>query len=419
MLDQMPAHVLRVVQMCRGRWEAEAEERGYARGYEACEREILGGIRVMGKLRPDMASVPTVNPVDTFRPELVSLSEDADEDVSAELSAVPGDLEAELDDLFGDDRWSDLDRQELVRFVMAAVQESLAARGRDPAPVLEMLAKLGGGHKDAEGDGFEAAMAGGQQLSQWLSWQAVPLQNPRGDHRFKAVDGSTGNELYGHKADAVMRRKNRDAKYEFGAEGAEPPQDYDLPGAASIEDHTTAYRKARQHVDDLRERLNGDGPVRPGDLADFQAYLPLMRSQDLREIRRHLVTGLTKRIAGGKTKADRVANIKKALGRLKEAAVAISTAVLKRAEEAGYDISPVEEKQVEDEVAHDVLLAGEFGPEELAAPEEMDGEVRMDDMPTSASAQPVQKPMPVPSDPMASAPKQTVSSSESDPSSGM
>ncbi len=341
-LTALPPHVRRVVEeFCRHK-VCEAEKRGYERGKADGQSEVMAGLKALSCLAPQPTGLTMVS-----APSPVMLAEEP---------APEFDFSAVLDDLFGEDRWSDLDRQELLKFVMAAVQESLAGRGKDPTPVLDMLRQVG------TKQGFDAAMAGPEEFGQFLSWQAVPIRNPRGDFRFKAVDSESGNELYGDKAIEVMRRHNRD-RFAFNPGAADPAmrgQRFDLPHAASLDEHTDAYRKAKESISGVRSRLAEGGVTRPGDLVDYQDHLSLMSGDDLRRIRSHLIDSLTRRIRAGKTKGDRAENIREALGRLQEAVREISTAVLKHAESVGHDISHDEAVAVEQEVEDDVLIGGEL-----------------------------------------------------------
>ncbi len=330
-MTAVPDYFRRMVEeYCAGR-VAEAERAAYARGMEAGvaagESQVAAGLRLLTSLGVGRPAGPV---------HLSDIPGLDDEDFS---------LTTALDDLFGEDRWSDLDRQELVRLVMAAVQEALAARGRDPEPVLDML-------RAVAASGFEEAMGGGADFETWLSWQAVPLKNPRGDHRFKAVS-DTGGERYGDKAVASLRKHNRD-RFSFNPGAAAPEmqgQPYDLEGPATLAEHNEAYRKAKAAVAGLRERLHAGGPVRPGDLVECQTHLPLMTAAELRGLRKHLLAGLTKRVRAGQSKRQRVSSLADALGRLKEAVRVISTAVLQRAEQFGHDITPAEEQAAQADIA--------------------------------------------------------------------
>lgn len=356
----VPDYVREIVEeYCAGR-VAEAERAAYERGVAAGEERVAAGVRALAAFAP---------PVRSDLPPAM-LSDEPPDDFS---------LTTALDDLFGADRWSDLDRQELVRLVMAAVQEALAARGRDPEPVLDML-------RAVAASGFDDAMEGGGRFRTWLSWQAVPLKNPRGDFRFKAVDHDSGVEKYGDKAITALQQHNRD-RFAFNPGAADPAmqgQPYDLEGPATLAEHNEAYRKAKAAIAGLRERLSGGGPVRPGDLAEFQTHLPLMTAAELRAVRKLLLAGLTKRVRAGQSKAQRVTSLADALNRLREAVQAISTDVLQRAEEFGHDITPAEEQQAEADVA-DEIGADADAMEQM--PTDEDGDVLLEfDLPPDVAA---------------------------------
>jgi hypothetical protein len=366
-LDLLPPEIQSVLRAYLCRCEAEAEQRGKAQGMAETMAVLKMFAGIFPQLQPQIP--PTPQPFAVTMPApvpgngiAVSLSEEVPGEV-ADFS-----LDEVLDQLFGDERWSDLDRQELVRFVMAAVQEAMEARGKDPTPVLDILRELA-----HDRDGFEAAMAGEAELSEWLGqsevmlgWRSRPLTYPRGKYRFYAEDTATGNRLFGEKAIEVMRRKNRDA-FSFDPDSDDPAM-RGLPfegGRRTLEDHTEAYRKARENVKSLQDTLSSGQPVKPGDISEYQDYLALLTGDQLKELRGHLAASLTKRIRAGKSKTERVANIQAAMDRLKQAVATISTAVLQHAEKMGHDISAEEEREVTQEAVDDVLFEGEFDASEV------------------------------------------------------
>jgi hypothetical protein len=334
--------------------EQAAEDRGFARGKVAAAEEMASGLRVLSNLVqiPQVQALPPV--LAPVPGPTVVLSEDgmdgggddggdSDSDVmmGLETTAGPESLADVMDRLFGDAQWSDLDRRELIRFVMASVTEAMKSRGQDPSAVLEVLMGM-----EQDPEGFDAAMDG--QADQWMGWQASPLRNPRGQFRFVATDSRTGNKLYGQKAIDVMRRKNRD-KFQFMPGHQKMP--FESDDEQTLMDHTEAYRKARESLADLRARLaQGDQPS-PGDLMDYMNYLPLLTAQELRGLRGILSQSLTKRIRVGRTKSDRVAGISEALGRLRTAAEQITQAVLEYQGE-----SPEEAEEDADMMIADIEL---------------------------------------------------------------
>jgi hypothetical protein len=272
---------------------------------------------------------------------------DCDDAVMMGLEEAAGavSLSGVMDDLFGSAEWSDLDRQELLRFVMASVTEAMAAKGQDPEPVLAVLREMA-----ADPVAFDAALAG--EADVWMSWQAMPLPNPRGQYRFKAEDSETGQRKYGQKAIDVMRQKNLD-RFAFAAGQGMP---FESGDERTLMEHTEAYRKARESVASLRESLASGTPPRPGDLLDYTDYLPLLTAGELKGLRAMLAQSLTKRVRAGKSKADRVAGVSQALARLREAAATITKAVLEHADAGGPD---------EGQLVHEA----EFDPAEFTADE--------------------------------------------------
>lgn len=168
----------------------------------------------------------------------------------------------------------------------------------DPSPVLSLvktLAECGGG------DEYERTLVSLTDPDLVrdavnLSWEAVPLKNPRGNFRFMAENPETGRRLYGDKAIGVMQRANRD-RYKFKPEEAQP---FDEPDERTLVEHTEAFRKAKESLTELAETLRSGGSVRPGDLVDFQDRIGLLPVADLRALRRQLASSLTKRVRAGR-----------------------------------------------------------------------------------------------------------------------
>lgn len=368
-MPQVPERVRSVIEEYCRRKCGEAETAAYARGVAAGKEEILAVLKAVSAFQPSVyapvnptavASFPqlTANPVvatevHKVEPVKAPIPEAL---LSRPVAAVIADMEDgeelgtagfrdALDDLFGDERWGDLDRQELVRYVMLMVQEELAERGVDPSPVLSMVRTLG---ECGGGQPFEATLLSLTDPT-LLSWQAVPLRNPRGNFRFAAENLETGQKRYGEKAIAHMQHANKD-RHEF-AEGERQP--YDLKGKRTLMEHTEAFRKAKDSLSELVESLRAGESVRPGDLADFQDRIGLLPVSDLRTLRKQLSNSLTSRVKAGKTKADRVAGIQESLGRLVEAATAITKAALDRAEMDGATVHPPDDMM-------ETLLEGEI-----------------------------------------------------------
>lgn len=394
-LPQVPERVRSVIEEYCRRKCSEAEAAAYARGVAAGKEEILavlkavsafqpvavvgqpGGVgqyanqpNVYAPVTPSPVALPqvTANPVvvtEVTKVETVK-APIPEALLSRPVAAIIADMEDgeelgtagfrdALDDLFGDERWGDLDRQELVRYVMLMVQEELTERGVDPSPVLSMVRTLG---ECGGGQPFEATLLSLTDPT-LLSWQAVPLRNPRGNFRFAAENLETGQKRYGEKAIAHMQHANRD-RHEF-AEGERQP--YDLKGERTLMEHTEAFRKAKDSLSELVESLRAGESVRPGDLADFQDRIGLLPVSDLRTLRKQLSNSLTGRVKAGKTKADRVAGIQESLGRLVEAATAITKAALERAEMDGATVHPPDE--LLETLFEGEILVGEPLPDEI------------------------------------------------------
>jgi hypothetical protein len=367
-LSSLPERVRSVVEeYCRRRC-AEAEREAFAKGRESGRDEVLTMFKVVAAVRGEATPVPVPVPIHavvTPPPEKCEKREPVSAPVPEamlsvpapvapsvagvnEVLDVPGDesddlgtagFRDSLDDLFGGDRWGDLDRQELVRYVMLLVQEELSHRGVDPTPVLAMvrtLAECGGGEPYEE---RLLSLSDPQYLAADLSWEAVPLKHPRGNFRFAAENLETGQKRYGDKAIAHMQHANKD-KYQFPADRREP---YDADGERTLAEHTEAFRKAKDSLAELVESLRAGRSVRPGDLVDFQDRIGLLAVPDLRTLRKQLATSLTGRVKAGKTKAERVDGIRQSLARLTEAAAAITKAALRQAERSGVDTHPPEE----------------------------------------------------------------------------
>ena len=256
----LPPDLAKVFQEFVCHREAEAEERGVARGKAAAVDEMTAAMRFIARLMPasgcDAPALPSAvsTMVAVAKPEpTVMLAEDAaepapepvksvldddgaDDDVMMGLEAAGGadSLAGVLDELFGAYEWSDLDRRELLRFVMAGVTEAMMAKGRDPEPVLEILRSL-----ENDPASFDAVAAGGGE--QWLSWQAVPLRNPRKEFRFLAHNPETGTKKYGKNAIDTMRSHNAD-KFKF-ADGERMP--FEAADEKTLLEHTEAYRRAK------------------------------------------------------------------------------------------------------------------------------------------------------------------------------
>ena len=373
-LSQLPERVRGVVEEYCRRKCGEAETLAYARGRADGRDDTLAIIRAIAPhtqlvAQPMIAATPVVveKAVETPKEEshCQTVLESVKVPIPQELLSLPTPVvpEAEedvlgtagfrdaLDDLFGDGRWADLDRQELVRYVMLMVQEELAARGVDPTPVLALvrtLAQCGGGE-------YEATLL---SLTDpvLLSWQAVPLRHPRGDFRFAAENLETGQKRYGEKAIAHMRHANKD-RHEFGEGEGQP---YDLKGERTLAEHTEAFRKAKDSLTDLVKSLRAGESVRPGDLVDFQDRIGLLTGDDLKVLRRLLSDSLTSRVKSGKTKAERVDGIRAAFSRLSEAAAAITKAALAQAEGRGINVHT-------DPELLETLIEGEF-PVEVPVP---------------------------------------------------
>lgn len=381
---ELPPHIRRVVEAYCCKREAEAEERGYLRGKAEGMAQVNEGLKALSILiSPSLRMSQTITS-DTMS-AMFPVATPAD--VPGQMLSHGGtdahinfDLDEVLDDLFGT-KWSDIDRQELLRYVMAAVQESLVARGKDPQPVMDILRRMA-----TDDEGFDSAIEGGEKFKQWLSWQAVPLRNPRGDFRFKAVDSETGNQLFGDKAIEVMRRHNRD-KFAFNPGAADPAMrghPYDKSGPATLDEHTEAYRNAKDCINGVRERLNSGEKITPGDMVEWADHLALMGGHELRAIRDHLMQSLTKRIRAGRTKGDRAEGIRQALKRLREAVVEISTAVLKHAESQGHDITHDKAVEAAKEIGEsvpedeDILLSDDLMLPDMMTLSDDDGEMSVE-----------------------------------------